>query len=85
MSACGKNYVGLWEKSSQFLGKIKLVCGKNSLDENFNEKYTLIHRKKIPDYLCLQYLPRYRVSKCLFDGKFVETENSAGRSFEDGF
>ena len=81
MSVCGENHVGLWEKSCRFVGKIKSVfweksswfVGKIRWTENFNEKYTLIHRIKIPDYLCLQYLPRYRVSKCLFDGKFVET------------
>ena len=26
---CGKDNVGLWEKSHRFVGKITLVCGKN--------------------------------------------------------
>ena len=29
MSVCEKNYVGLWEKSCRFVGKIVSVCGKN--------------------------------------------------------
>ena len=46
MSVCGKNQVGLMEKSCRFVGKI---CRT----ENLNEKYPHMHLKKIPDYLRL--------------------------------
>ena len=56
MSVCGKNQVGLWEKSSRFVGKIRWT-------ENFNEKYPHMHRKKILDYLCLfAQVPRLTTS-----------------------
>ena len=61
MSVCGKNHVGLWEKSCGFVGKIMSVCGKNNVSlwekscrfvgkilwsENLTGKYPHIHRKK---------------------------------------
>ena len=61
MSVCGKNHVGLWEKSCRFMEKIMSVCGKNyvGLWEKFvgqktSPKNTRTYtEKKIPDYLRL--------------------------------
>ena len=74
MSFCGKNHVGLWEKfgeqsivldnSSQFVGKIRWT-------ENFTEINLPITGKKTR--IIYVYLPRYRISQRLFDGKFAET------------
>ena len=79
MSICGKNHVGLWGKSRQLVGKFTSVCGKNhvGLWEKFVRRknslkntHTCTGKKYQIIYV---YLPRYRVSQRLFDGKFVET------------
>ena len=79
MSVCGKNHVGLWEKSCWFVGKIMLVCVKNhvGLWEKFVGQKTSLkntHTCTGKKYRIIYvYLLRYRVSQRLFDGKFVET------------
>ena len=75
----GKIHVSLWEKSCRFVGKIMLVCGKNhvGLWENFVGQKTSPKNTRtcteIKYWNIYVYLPRYRVSQRLFDGKFVET------------
>ena len=89
--------VSLWGKSHWFVGKITLVCGKNSVNKvkcwkipvSLWEKF--VGLKKPPENtrrytgknyrIMYVYLPRYRISQRLFDGKFAETLNSVLRVY----